>query len=90
MKPKSYRKKPVEVQAIRWDGEHETLEHITHWNPAVSMAYDGVLYVPTLEGTMICSLGNWIIRGVRGEIYPCDREIFQMTYDEIGKMNGCW
>jgi len=84
MRPKRYRKKPIEIQAVRWDGQHETLEAIKQWHPAVTMAYDGVLYVPTLEGTMLCNLDNWIIRGGRGEIYPCDREVFLMTYDEIG------
>lgn len=81
--PGKFRKKPHVVEAVRWNGEHDTLAIIKSWNSKVTVAYDGFLYVPTLEGTMICALGNWIVRGVMGEIYPCDREVFLRTYDEI-------
>lgn len=39
--------------------------------------------IPTLEGTMLCSPGDWIIRGVKGEFYPCKPEIFEATYEKV-------
>lgn len=42
---------------------------------------DGNLFIPTLEGTMTASPGDWIIRGVKGEFYPCKPDIFEATYE---------
>ena len=39
--------------------------------------------IPTLEGTMRCGPGDWIIRGVKGEIYPCKPDIFEATYEAV-------
>jgi len=39
--------------------------------------------IPTLEGTMRCDPGDWIIRGVKGEVYPCKPDIFEATYEEV-------
>jgi hypothetical protein len=44
---------------------------------------DGRLYIPTLEGTHAADPGDWIIRGVKGEFYPCKPDIFAATYDEV-------
>ena len=41
--------------------------------------------VPTLEGDHIASPGDWIIRGVKGELYPCKPDIFAMTYDPVNE-----
>jgi hypothetical protein len=41
------------------------------------------LRIPTLEGEMTCSLGDWVIRGVKGELYPCKPDIFEQTYEEV-------
>lgn len=43
-----------------------------------------VLYIGTLEGTMAATPGDWIIRGVKGEIYPCKPDIFEATYEKAG------
>lgn len=43
--------------------------------------YDDFLYIGTLEGVMVAAPGDWIIRGVKGEIYPCKPEIFAATYE---------
>ena len=42
---------------------------------------DGILDIPTLEGTMSARPGDWIIRGVKGEFYPCKPDIFEVTYE---------
>lgn len=44
---------------------------------------DGKLYIPTLEGTMCANPGDWIIRGVKGEYYPCKPDIFAATYEKV-------
>lgn len=41
------------------------------------------LFIPTLEGLMLASEGDWIIRGVNGELYPCKPDIFAATYEEV-------
>lgn len=76
------RKKPVEVEAIQFTGDNhsEVYAFMGHY------LYGGVdtLMIPTLEGNMMASAGDWIIRGVQGEIYPCKPHIFDATYDIIG------
>lgn len=44
---------------------------------------DGKLFIPTLEGTMCANPGDWIIRGVKGEFYPCKPDIFEATYEPV-------
>ena len=78
-----YRKKPVVIEAVQitdatFDAPHPNPEHI------VGLVYNPVLRtvrIPTLEGEMIGSLGDWIITGVKGEHYPCKPDIFAATYE---------
>jgi hypothetical protein len=52
--------------------------------PANGVAgYDGALYILTLEGVMRADPGDWIIRGLKGEIYPCKPDIFEATYERV-------
>ena len=55
--------------------------------PVVIEAYqtDKEIDIPTLEGTMHASVGDYIIRGVNGELYPCKPDIFEKTYDKVGE-----
>lgn len=82
--PKQYRKKPVVIEAMRWMGDN--WPEITEWhesslsNTFISFELDE-LKIKTLEGVMTADLGDWIIKGVRGEFYPCKDEIFQATYE---------
>lgn len=80
---KQYRKKPIIIEAIEWTGdnfvdvdEFITDEHETY--PA-----KGIVKIPTPEGIMEASIGDFIIKGVSGEFYPCKPDIFQKTYDEV-------
>jgi hypothetical protein len=77
-----FRKKPVVIEAERYDGTYESLEKILSMGGAreIRNCPDG-LYVATLEGTMRASVGDWIIRGVKGELYPCKPDIFAATYE---------
>lgn len=77
-----YRKKPVVIEAVQWDGTNECLSEIVHWmNHEIQNLENNKLGIETLEGTMEASVGDYIIRGVQGEFYPCKPDIFEQTYD---------
>lgn len=93
---KTFRKKPVEVQAIQFTGKAEQLPDIVKFvgcsdKVTPSMHNSGKLGVPskhtliikTLEGNMTAEVGDYIIKGVKGECYPCKPDIFELTYDEV-------
>ena len=88
MIPKRYRKRPVTITAMMWDGSVESGESIAAIWPDVTLHWEGVndprpprLAIATLEGVMTARAGDWIIRGVAGEVYPCKPEIFAATYE---------
>jgi hypothetical protein len=88
--PMIYRKKPVEVAAVRFDGENgPSLAEWCggRWRTEVKPSYRSDIAqwvdIPTLEGVMRASVGDWIIRGVHGEFYPCKPDIFAATYDPV-------
>lgn len=80
-----YRKLPVVVDAILWTGSN--YGEVYGWRDklegqgAVWRGCMGTLLIPTLEGEMEASPGDWIIRGVNGEFYPCKPDIFSKTYE---------
>lgn len=82
-----YRKKPVEVDAWVWDGTFEAVSEIAkaglRIDPLIPPTEDHKLPIQTLEGTMTASLGDYIIRGVQGEFYPCKPDIFEATYERV-------
>jgi len=88
-----YRKKPVVIEAVqlRWDTWDEMCEFagvgkLSDGKPEGHMDRDKMrvdLDIPTLEGLIHASENDWIIRGVKGEIYPCKPDIFEMTYEEV-------
>lgn len=79
-----YRKKPVEIEAMQLT-EDNTTEVLTFCNAKdiVASNDDGTISIRTLEGTMTASIGDYIIRGVKGEYYPCKPDIFEATYDPV-------
>ena len=89
-----YRKKPVVVEAVQWNGLN--LEEIKEFvgdsliynisDAAWKVGKDAPtvhIKIKTLEGTMIAKAGDYIIRGVNGEIYPCKSDIFEKTYEVV-------
>lgn len=81
-----FRKKPVEIEAMRWTGENqfqlmqwaEGLDTRAHWR------FDGPqLFIKTLEGEMLASPGDMVICGVKGEFYPCKMPVFEASYDAV-------
>ena len=82
-----YRKKPVVIEAVQLkDLEIRTLMALQHFaglgNDKLLAVSDGVL-ISTLEGNMKASIGDFIIKGVNGEFYPCKPDIFEKTYEEV-------
>ncbi len=75
-----FRKKPVEIEAVQWTGENRDEIKAFIDEAAFGFAF-GELSIHTLEGSMKASPGDWIIRGVQGEHYPCKPDIFEATYD---------
>lgn len=76
---RTYRKKPVEIDAIRWDGTNWE-EIIKFIPPPHIVKKEEELYIGTPEGDMHCSKGDFIIKGIKGEFYPCKPDIFAATY----------
>lgn len=93
-----YRKKPVEIEAMQWDGTAAGATPIIDWalsnGGSVTYRCDGpggcpgtegshYLVIETLEGSMLASPGDFIIRGVANEFYPCKPDIFAATYERV-------
>ena len=81
-----FRKRPVVVEAEQFTDA--TKDRCFNWVPGNRFADQDangapVLVIPTLEGDMRCSLGDWIIKGVNGEFYPCRPDVFAATYDRV-------
>ena len=94
-----YRKKPVVIEAFQMTetrrADNSEWPEWLHqaWNlgrnytgslqPVVPGTGDGLLEIVTLEGTHLVTWNDWIIRGVKGELYPCKPDIFAATYDPV-------
>ena len=79
-----YRKKPVVIQAVQWTGENnvEILQFCSNCY-ITSSGKTKDLIISTLEGDMSASTGDYIIKGVKGEFYPCREDIFDLTYETV-------
>ena len=89
-----YRKKPVIIDAFKWTGGPDQVED-PQWiidaiqNNIVWFGVDcandpnPIMFIETLEGTHRASVGDYIIKGIKGEIYPCKPEIFEATYEVV-------
>jgi hypothetical protein len=81
-----YRKKPVVIEARKFetnndDGTH--MESLREWIGSRCWHNNTSLYIMTLEGEMRADVGDYIIKGVRGEFYPCKPDVFWRTYEAI-------
>ena len=77
-----FRKKPVVINAWQWNGDLEQVADVLCGEITLGLI-DHTLKIETLEGVMTASLGDWIIRGVKGELYPCKPDIFAATYEPV-------
>ena len=84
-----YRKKPVVIEAHQINSlDYDDARHIMVWcngyYPAFLPDDDDVMFaIETLEGPMYVRNGDWVIKGVAGEFYPCKDSIFQITYERV-------
>lgn len=85
-----YKKKPVVIEAVQWNGWVEGMTpEVAYllgdgWDNVGIEDYGKVLVISTLEGDMRANVGDWIIKGVQGEFYPCKPDIFEATYNPVG------
>lgn len=77
-----YRKKPVVIEAVQWTGRN-IAEIEAFMSEEIWAWADGRLAVRTLEGLVTARTGDFIIKGVRGEFYPCKPDIFEQTYEAV-------
>ena len=84
-----YRKKPIEIEAVHHRGDSEdTIRRCQElgWVRLHFTLYrDGSIGISTLEGEMKASPGDWIIKGISGEFYPCKPDIFDATYEPVSE-----
>lgn len=81
---KKYRKKPVEIEAVRWNGSN--ISEVKRFMNNAVMAFNEQnlkISIKTLEGVITASPYDYIIKGVKGEFYPCKPDIFEETYEEV-------
>lgn len=82
-----YRKKPVVIEAMRYDGTTDGRAAIAGWLArngwSTETSTGGHFLIPTLEGHLEAAPGDWIIKGVKGEFYPCKPDIFDATYEAV-------
>jgi hypothetical protein len=84
IKMTKYRKKPVVIEAIEWTGKNfnEIQEFAGSESEIIKMSSgETELVIRTLEGRMTASEGDYIIKGIQGEFYPCKSDIFEQTYE---------
>lgn len=87
-----YRKKPIVVEAMRYlatsDKEYNTAFDIwvrtNQGKRYLKPRYSGAsMFISTREGVMEASAGDWIICGIKGELYPCKSDVFDLTYEPV-------
>lgn len=79
-----FRKKPVEVEAVRFEaGDTLSVLQFIGNDTQAAWAMGHAIEISTLEGVMRADPGDWIIKGVKGEFYPCKPDIFEATYEAI-------
>lgn len=85
---KKFTKKPVTIEATQWDGTEEDAIRVIAWilglkgQAYLSLESSKAIYIKTLKGEMSALSDYYIIRGIKGEFYPCEPAIFWASYDE--------
>mgnify|MGYP001335053347 FL=1 len=78
-----YRKKPVVIEAVQFNGRNSADIHEFCGDKVREPVGKDYLEIETLEGIHIASPGDYIIKGIKGEFYPCKPDIFEMTYEKV-------
>ena len=78
-----FRKKPIVIEAVQWTGKNiKEMFDFADWVISISDR-EKTIEIKTLEGTMMANKGDWIIKGVQDEFYPCKPDIFNITYELV-------
>ena len=77
-----YKKKPIIIEAFKWMYDVAPEWWVKRRDLMIEVQTGAVL-IPTLEGKMEAKPGDWIIQGIKGEIYPCKPDIFEATYEKV-------
>ena len=81
---KKYRKRPIVVEAMRFDGSERGKETLLQWGcPFKPFAYGDGIIIRTPFGSTGCAIGDWIVKDIAGEFYRVKNEIFQATHEEV-------
>lgn len=93
---KKYIKKPIPIEAIQWHGGNEeeirafagkSVKFVKHFSAAEKMPWISTsqtdLYIESLEGRVKADVGDYVIKGIRGEFYICAKDIFEESYEEV-------
>ena len=82
MKVKKFVKKPIPIEAVQFTGDN--FKELYDFAGNDIYFQDGYVYIHTLEGDMRMKnkTGDWLVKGIRGEFYSCERSIFEETYEE--------
>lgn len=87
-----YRKKPVVIEAIQFTGDNgfEVWAFMGDREALDCLELQTTDYpvIQTLEGAMVCTPGDWVIKGIKGEFYPCKPDIFEATYEKAEESDG--
>ena len=79
-----FRKKPVVIDAVQCTGKnYDEVSTFAYDSERAVFIGENNLIITTLEGDMIANVGDWIIKGVKGELYPCKPDIFKETYEQV-------
>ena len=82
-----YRKLPIVIEAVVWDGSAVKMGSFLTADWGIANDKDE-LVIFTLEGNMFASIGDYIIKGVQGEFYPCKPDIFKATYEKLKEQDN--
>ena len=85
MAVRRFRKKPVVIEAIQYQPHNNCVEiaRFVGLSEVQCLERSTLFIIPTLEGDMEASPGDWIIKGIAGEFYPCKPDIFENSYEEV-------
>jgi len=76
-----YKKKPIVIQAVQWTGKNFDKIKQELLCEDIYLSTRNIICIYTLEGCMDAYIGDYIIKGIKGEIYPCKEDIFEKTYE---------
>lgn len=86
-----FRKKPVVIEAVQYDGTEKSVDEFLNRDFVAPLVNPDVIFkigggeclISTAEGVVKAVAGDWIIRGIKGELYPCKPDIFAATYEPV-------